>query len=76
MGAIYRDSAPSFSTVKFGAAEFKRSRTSLVNDELSSQSKTTTTTKSIVNVYQIVLDDRPLVPGLHNQDQKHLREHF
>ena len=33
MGAVYRDSAPSFTIVKFSAAEFKHGCTSLGNEE-------------------------------------------
>jgi len=44
MDAVCRDSAPSFVTVKFWAAEFKHGRTSLIDDERSERLKTATTT--------------------------------
>ncbi|KMQ83449.1 histone-lysine n-methyltransferase setmar [Lasius niger] len=58
MDVVYGDSAPSFATVKFWAAEFKRGRTSLVDDERSGRQKTATTTDNIEKVHQMVLDDR------------------
>ncbi|XP_030760065.1 protein GVQW3-like [Sitophilus oryzae] len=57
-GNMYGDSAPSFITVKFLAAEFKRGRKSLGDDERSGRPKTATTDDNIAKVHQIVLDDR------------------
>jgi len=43
LDSVYGDSAPSFTTVKFWAAEFKRGRKSLGDDERSERPKTATT---------------------------------
>src|SRR5436190_18847496 len=51
------DSAPSFTTVKFWAAEFKRGRKSLGDDERSGRPKTATTNENIAKVHEMVLDD-------------------
>ncbi|KAJ0179112.1 hypothetical protein K1T71_004824 [Dendrolimus kikuchii] len=51
------DSAPSFTTVKFWAAEFKYGRKSLGDDERSGRPKTATTAENIAKVHQMVLDD-------------------
>lgn len=58
LDAVYGDSAPSFTTVKFWAAEFKRGRTSLGDDERSGRPKTATTDDNIAQVHQMVLDNR------------------
>ena len=58
LDSVYRDSAPSFTTVKFWAAEFKRGRTSLGDDERSGRPKIATTDENIAKVHQMVLDDR------------------
>ena len=58
MDAIYGDSAPSFTAVKFWAAEFKRGRKTLGDDERSRRPKTVTTDENIAKVHQMVLDDR------------------
>ncbi|KAL6257504.1 hypothetical protein P5V15_011074 [Pogonomyrmex californicus] len=58
LDAVYGDSAPSFATVKRWAAEFKRGRTSLADDERSGRPKTATTADNIENIHQMVLDDR------------------
>ena len=58
LDAVYGDSAPSFTTVKFWAAEFKRGRTNLGDDERSGRPKTATTDDNIAQVHQMVLDDR------------------
>lgn len=52
----YKDSAPSFTTVKFWAAEFKRGRTSLTDDERSEVSKIATISINVGKVYQMLLD--------------------
>src|SRR5436190_21126688 len=58
LDSVYGDSAPSFTTVKFWAAEFKRGRESLGDDERSGRSKTATTDENIAKVHEMVLDDR------------------
>lgn len=55
---VYGDSAPSISTVKKWAAEFKRGRTSLQDDEREGRPKTATTPEIIEKVHTMVLDDR------------------
>ena len=55
---MYGDSAPSFTTVKFWAAEFKRGRKSLGEDECSGRPKTATTDESMAKVHEMVPDDR------------------
>src|SRR5436190_1006684 len=57
LDSVYGDSAPSFTTVKFGAAEFQRGRKSLGDDERSGRPKTATTDENIAKVHEIVLDD-------------------
>ncbi|XP_065647154.1 protein GVQW3-like [Hydra vulgaris] len=52
---VYGDSAPSFTTVKFWAAEFKCGRQSLGDDEHSGRPKPTTTDENIAKVHQMVL---------------------
>ncbi|GFV01620.1 histone-lysine N-methyltransferase SETMAR [Trichonephila clavipes] len=52
--------APSFTTVKFWASEFRRSRKSLGDDERSSRPNTATTDETIAKVHQMKLDDRRL----------------
>ncbi|GFW21898.1 histone-lysine N-methyltransferase SETMAR [Trichonephila clavipes] len=58
LDSVYGDSAPSFTTVKFWATEFKRGRKSLGDDERSGRPNTATTDENIAKVHQIVLDDR------------------
>lgn len=58
LDSVYGDSSPSFTTVKFWAAEFKRGRKSLGDDERSGRPKTVTTDDNIAKVHQMVLDDR------------------
>ena len=58
LDSVYGDSAPSFTTVKFWAAEFKRGRKSLGDDERSGRPKTATTDENIAKVHEMVLDDR------------------
>lgn len=58
LDSVYGDSAPSFTTVKFWAAEFKRGRKSLGDDERSGRPKTATTDENIAKVHQMILDDR------------------
>lgn len=58
LDTVYGDSAPSFTTVKFWAAEFKRGRISLADDERSGRPKTATASDNIKKIHQMVLDDR------------------
>ena len=58
LNSVYGDSAPLFTTVKFWAAEFKRGRKSLGDDERSGRPKTATTDEDIAKVHQMVIDDR------------------
>ncbi|XP_026319343.1 protein GVQW3-like [Hyposmocoma kahamanoa] len=58
LDSVNEDSAPSFTRVKFWAAEFKRGRKSLGDDERSGCPKTATTDENIAKVHQMVLDDR------------------
>ncbi|GFV54175.1 HTH_48 domain-containing protein [Trichonephila clavipes] len=63
---VYGDSVPSFTTVKFWAAEFKRGRKSLGDDERSGRPNTATTDETIAKVHQMGLDDRRIkVKGYH-----------
>lgn len=55
---VYGDSAPSISTVKKWAAEFKRGRTSLEDDPREGRPKTATTPEIVEKIHNIVLDDR------------------
>ena len=55
---VYGDSAPSFTTVKFWAAEFKRGRKSLGDSERSGRPKTASIDENIAKVHQMVPDDR------------------
>src|SRR5436190_23148743 len=58
LDSVYGDSAPSFTTVKFWAAKFKRGRKSLGDDERSGRPKTAITDENIAKVHEMVLDDR------------------
>ncbi|GFT13714.1 histone-lysine N-methyltransferase SETMAR [Trichonephila clavipes] len=58
MDSVYGDSAPSFTTVKFWAAEFKCGCKSLGGDERLERPNTATTDENITKVQQTVLDDR------------------
>ncbi|GFV45776.1 histone-lysine N-methyltransferase SETMAR [Trichonephila clavipes] len=58
LDSVYEDSAPSFTTVKFGAAEFKRGRKSFGDYERLGRPNTATTDETIARVHQMGLDDR------------------
>ena len=58
LDSVYGDSAPSFTTVKFWAAEFKCGRKNSGDDERSGRPKTATTDENIAKVHQMALDDR------------------
>ncbi|GFX30089.1 histone-lysine N-methyltransferase SETMAR [Trichonephila clavipes] len=57
LDSLYGDSAPSFTTVIFWAAEFKRGRKSFGGDERSGRSNIATTNENVAKVHQMVLDD-------------------
>ncbi|GFX52631.1 histone-lysine N-methyltransferase SETMAR [Trichonephila clavipes] len=57
LDSVYRDSAPSFITVKLWAVGFERSRKSVGDVERSGRPNTATTEKNIAKVHQIMLDD-------------------
>ncbi|GFU86048.1 histone-lysine N-methyltransferase SETMAR [Trichonephila clavipes] len=57
LDSVYGDSAPSFTTVKFWAAEFKLGRKSLEDNERLGRPNIATTDENIAKVYQMVLDD-------------------
>ena len=54
---VYGDSAPSFTTVKFWAVDFKRGHKILENYERSGCPKIVTTDENITQVHQMVLYD-------------------
>jgi histone-lysine N-methyltransferase SETMAR len=55
---VYRDSSPSFSTIKEWAAEFKRGHTSLEDDPREGRPKSATPPEIIEQVHDMILDDR------------------
>ncbi|GFW87159.1 histone-lysine N-methyltransferase SETMAR [Trichonephila clavipes] len=57
LNSVYGDSALSFTTVKFWAAEFKRGRKSLGDDKRSGRPNTASTDENTAKVHQMVLDD-------------------
>ena len=57
LDSVYGDSVPSFTTVQFWAAEFKRGRKSLGDDKRSGRPKTASTDENVANVNQMVLED-------------------
>ncbi|GFS79632.1 histone-lysine N-methyltransferase SETMAR [Trichonephila clavipes] len=57
LDSVYGDSAPSFTTVKIWAAEFKRGRKSLGDDGCSGRPNTATIDENIAKVHKMVLDD-------------------
>ena len=56
LDSVYGDFAPSFTTVKFWAAKFKRGRNNLGDDERSGRPKTAITDENITKVHQMVLE--------------------
>jgi histone-lysine N-methyltransferase SETMAR len=60
---VYGDSAPSFSTIKNWAAEFKRGRTSLEDDPREGRPKSATTPEIIEELHDMVLDYRRMKVG-------------
>ncbi|GFW99567.1 histone-lysine N-methyltransferase SETMAR [Trichonephila clavipes] len=57
LDGVYGDSAPSFTTVKLWAAEFKRGNKSLGDNECSGRPNTESTKENIAKVHQMLLDD-------------------
>ncbi|GFU99749.1 HTH_48 domain-containing protein [Trichonephila clavipes] len=57
LDSVYGDSAPSFTTIKFSAAEFKSGHKSLGDDERSLRPNIATTDENIAKVPQMELDD-------------------
>ncbi|GFS64397.1 HTH_48 domain-containing protein [Trichonephila clavipes] len=57
LDSVYGNSAPSFTTVKFWAPEFKRGRKSLEDVKRSGRPNTATDGENIAKVHQMVLDD-------------------
>jgi transposase len=57
---VYKDSSPSFSTIKKWAAKFKRGRTSLEDDSCEGCPKSATPPEIIEQVHDMVLDDQRL----------------
>jgi transposase len=55
---VYRDSSPSFPTIKKWAAEFKRGCTSLESDPRGGHPKSAPPPEIIEQVHDMVLDDR------------------
>ena len=55
---VYGDCSPSFSTIKKWAAEFKRGRTGLEDDQREGRPKSATTPAIIEQVQDMLLDDR------------------
>ncbi|GFT47169.1 HTH_48 domain-containing protein [Nephila pilipes] len=55
LDVVNRDSALSFTTVKFWAAEFKNGRISLEDGERLGRPKTATADDSIAKIHQVVL---------------------
>ncbi|GFT72908.1 HTH_48 domain-containing protein [Trichonephila clavipes] len=58
--SVYGDSASSFTTGKFWAAEFKRGRKSLGDDERAGRPNTATIDENIAKVHQMVLNDHQI----------------
>lgn len=57
---VYKDSAPSLSTVKKWAAEFKRGRTSVEDDQREGRPKTANVKENREKIRKMILDDRRL----------------
>ena len=54
------ESAPSFTTIKYWVAEFKRGRTSCQDEHRSGRPNEVTTTEMVKKINKMVLDDRRL----------------
>ena len=60
LDSTLEESAPSFTTIKYWVAEFKRSRTSCQDEKDSSRPNEVTTTELAKKIHKMVLDDRQL----------------
>lgn len=60
LDAVYGDQSPSLSTVQFWAADFKRGRTSVFDEEREGRPKTATNEEMVKKVHKIVNADRRL----------------
>ena len=58
LAKVYGNSAPSISTIKKWAAEFKHGHTSLKDDPHEAWPNTATTQETIKKVHNIILDNR------------------
>ncbi|GFV56546.1 mariner Mos1 transposase [Trichonephila clavipes] len=66
LDSVYGDSAPSFTSVKFRVAEFKRGRKSSGDDEHSGRPNAKITDESIAKVHQMVLYERRIKERMAN----------
>lgn len=60
LDSVYGEASPSFTTVKHWVAEYKRGRTSILDEERSGRPKTATTDEMVDLVHQTVMEDRRL----------------
>ena len=60
MDSTLGESAPSFTTVKYWVAEFKRGRTSCQDEHRSGRPNEVTTSEMVKKIHKAVLDDRRL----------------
>ena len=60
LDSVYGEASPSFTTVKYWVAEYKRGRTSILDEERSGRPKTATTDEMVDLVHQTVMEDRRL----------------
>lgn len=55
---VYGDCAPSLSTIKYWTAEFKRGRTSILDEERPGRPNEVTTSEMIEKIHDMVMNDR------------------
>lgn len=60
LDSVYAEASPSFITVKHWVAEYKRSRTSILDEERSGRPKTATTDEMVDLMHQTVMEDHRL----------------
>src|SRR5580765_3411754 len=60
LDSVYGEASPSFTTVKHWVAEYKRGRTSILDEERSGRPKTATTDEMVDLVHRTVMEDRRL----------------
>ena len=60
LDSVYAEASPSITTVKYWVAEYKRGRTSILDEERSGRPKTATTDEMVDLVHQTVMEDRRL----------------